>query len=71
MALCLIGALCLVVRGRHVGGVISWGRHDRYPNSQEGLVLQRNDNNLSGSGSNKNGTLKHAKSAYLKTFLFR
>ena len=24
-----LGALCLVVRGRHVGGVISWGRHDR------------------------------------------
>ena len=22
------GALCLVVRGRHVGGIISWGRHD-------------------------------------------
>ena len=25
----LYGALCLVVRGRHIGGVISWGRHDR------------------------------------------
>ena len=24
-------SLCLVVRGRHVGGVISWGRHDRFP----------------------------------------
>ena len=23
------GALCLEVRGRHVGGVISWGRHDQ------------------------------------------
>jgi len=23
--------LCLVVRGRHVGGVISWGRHDQFP----------------------------------------
>ena len=22
-------SLCLVVRGRHVGGVISWGRNDR------------------------------------------
>ena len=24
-----LGALCLVVRGRHIGGVISWGRLDR------------------------------------------
>ena len=26
-----LGALCLVVRGRHFGGVIPWGRHDRLP----------------------------------------
>ena len=25
------GALCLVVGVRHVGGVRSWGRHDRLP----------------------------------------
>jgi len=28
---CRYAALCLVVRGRHVGGVISWGRHDQFP----------------------------------------
>ena len=27
-------SLCLVVRGRHVGGVISWGRHDRFPSDE-------------------------------------
>ena len=28
---CSVGALRLVVWGRHVGGVISWGRHGRLP----------------------------------------
>ena len=37
--------------------------------SQEGLVLQKYHKNL--SGSNKNRTMKHTKSAYLKTYLFR
>ena len=27
-------SLCLVVRGRHVGGIISWGRHDQFPHKQ-------------------------------------
>ena len=34
------GALYLVVRGRHVGGIISWGRHDRHPIKVPRVVIK-------------------------------